>query len=56
MPIMCFIVPTLIPMYLWGETFKNAFFAMALRYTIALHSTWLVNSAAHMYGYKPYEK
>lgn len=27
-----------------------------LRYCISLHGTWLVNSAAHFYGMKPYDK
>lgn len=27
-----------------------------LRYTISLHGTWLVNSAAHFYGMRPYDK
>ncbi|KAK2115925.1 hypothetical protein P7K49_006551 [Saguinus oedipus] len=27
-----------------------------LRYTISLNVTWLVNSAAHMYGNRPYDK
>lgn len=57
MPLLCFIVPTLIPMYLWGESFKNAFFvATMFRYTFILNVTWLVNSAAHKWGDKPYDK
>merc|ERR1712232_270653 len=39
-----------------GEKFWNAFFvAGALRYCIVLHFTWLVNSAAHLYGDHPYD-
>ncbi len=57
MPLMCFIVPTIVPMYLWGESFKCAFFVAALfRYTFTLNATWLVNSAAHMWGDRPYDK
>jgi stearoyl-CoA desaturase (delta-9 desaturase) len=53
----CFVLPTLIPWYLWGETLWNAYFvAVILRYCFALNATWLVNSAAHMYGNRPYDK
>ncbi|KAI4530583.1 hypothetical protein MJG53_018666 [Ovis ammon polii x Ovis aries] len=55
--LLCFILPTLVPWYLWGETFQNSlFFATFLRYAVVLNATWLVNSAAHMYGYRPYDK
>ncbi|KAH9494036.1 hypothetical protein DERF_014754 [Dermatophagoides farinae] len=54
--VMCFLLPTIIPWYYWGENFWTAFFVCAiLRYTLALESTWLVNSAAHMYGNRPYD-
>lgn len=53
----CFVVPTLVPMWLVGETFWNAHLVNSmLRYTVALHMTWLVNSAAHSWGYRPYDK
>eukprot|EP00118_Oscarella_pearsei_P025989 m.309171 g.309171 ORF g.309171 m.309171 type:complete len:310 (+) comp45687_c0_seq1:51-980(+) len=52
----CFVVPTVVPL-LWGEDLKNAYFALGvLRYVWVLHSTWLVNSAAHMWGMRPYDK
>nr|AEG25344.1 steroyl-CoA desaturase 5 [Scyliorhinus canicula] len=55
--IMCFFMPTFIPWYFWGETLWNSYFlASILRYTVALNVTWLVNSAAHMYGNRPYNK
>ena len=51
----CFILPGLISMY-WGENYWNGFFvAGALRYCVTLHFTWLVNSAAHLYGSHPYD-
>lgn len=54
---MCFVIPTVVPWYLWGESLWNAYFlASILRYTISLNVTWLVNSAAHMYGNRPYDK
>lgn len=55
--IFCIILPTLIPHYLWGETLWNAYFlTFALRYVITLNATWCVNSVAHMWGNRPYDK
>jgi stearoyl-CoA desaturase (delta-9 desaturase) len=53
---MCFFVPTFVPVYFWGETTWTAFLiAGVLRYLGTLHVTWLVNSAAHMFGSHPYD-
>jgi len=53
---MAFVFPAQIAAYFWGEEFWNAFFvAGGLRYTFTLHATWLVNSAAHLYGDHPYD-
>lgn len=53
---MCFIFPTIVPCYLWGESMLVAFYIPAiLRYTLVLNATWLVNSAAHMWGNRPYD-
>lgn len=55
--LMCFILPTLVPWYFWGETFQHSLYvATFLRYALVLNATWLVNSAAHLYGYRPYDK
>lgn len=55
--IFCFLVPTLVPVYLFGETWKCSFFIAAmLRVIVILHMTWFVNSAAHMWGNRPYDK
>lgn len=49
-------IPVLLPMYLWGETFWNAFlFCVAFRYVYVLHVTWNVNSSAHLFGHRPYD-
>lgn len=57
MPLMCFVLPTVIPVYLWGETWSNAYFVPTiLRYVVTLNATWLVNSAAHLFGNKPYDR
>lgn len=55
--VMCFLVPTVVPNYFWGESLWNAFFlAGILRFTATLNATWLVNSAAHKWGNRPYDK
>ncbi|KAI5634426.1 fatty acid desaturase domain-containing protein [Phthorimaea operculella] len=50
----------MIPVYiatLWGETVLNAFIVcVLLRITYGLHCVFLVNSAAHMWGNRPYDK
>ena len=50
----CFFLPTYVPYTFWGETRWNAFFICAMfRYAWTLNMTWLVNSAAHMWGRQP---
>ncbi|XP_059050016.1 acyl-CoA Delta(11) desaturase-like [Achroia grisella] len=54
--LVCFIIPTIIPIYFWGESLNNAWHISMLRYISNLNATFLVNSAAHMWGFKPYDK
>ncbi|XP_064418724.1 stearoyl-CoA desaturase b [Latimeria chalumnae] len=55
--LLCFLFPSFVPWYYWGESLWNSYFiASLLRYTLVLNATWLVNSAAHMYGNRPYDK
>jgi len=56
MPLCCFIVPTVVPYWVFHESLWCAWHVAVCRYCINLHLTWLVNSAAHMWGYKPYNK
>ena len=52
----CFLLPGLIASYLWGEDFTTGcMVAGVVRYTWVLHCTWLVNSAAHLWGERPYD-
>ncbi|XP_061793743.1 stearoyl-CoA desaturase b isoform X1 [Nerophis lumbriciformis] len=54
--VLCFLVPTLVPWYFWGESLLVGYFLPGLfRYTVVLNATWLVNSAAHMWGNRPYD-
>lgn len=56
MPICCFVVPMILPYYFMGTSLKVCFFTCSMmRYCMSLHGTWLVNSAAHFYGMKPYD-
>lgn len=53
----CFFVPTFVPWYFWGESFRNAYFVPGiLRLCIGLNLTWAVNSIAHLWGTRPYDK
>lgn len=50
------IVSTFIPWFFWGESLKVSFFyGFLFRYMVSLHFTWFVNSAAHVFGTKPYD-
>jgi len=52
-----YILPTVLPHYFWGESLFTSYFICALfRYVFTLHNTWAVNSFAHMYGNRPYDK
>lgn len=57
MPLLAFVFPTFVPWYLWNENFWISWYtAGVFRYTLTLNMTWLVNSAAHIWGMKPYDK
>lgn len=48
---LCFIIPTIVPVYFWNESWFFAIISQCiLRYTMSLNFTWSVNSAAHMFG------
>ena len=50
------LVPSLVPWYFWNEDPWISFaFLFAFRYITSLHCTWLVNSAAHLWGERPYD-
>uniref|UniRef100_A0A7S4LDM5 Fatty acid desaturase domain-containing protein n=1 Tax=Eutreptiella gymnastica TaxID=73025 RepID=A0A7S4LDM5_9EUGL len=53
----CFVVPSIIPWVCWGESLLTAYLvAGVLRYVWVLHMTWCVNSFAHLFGDRPYDK
>ena len=51
------LLPVMIPWYFWSESPWIAFiFLVVFRYVMTLHATWLVNSAAHLWGSRNYDK
>ena len=50
------VFPIIVPAYFWGEPWFYMVFGNFFRYVISLHQAWLVNSAAHMYGFQFYDK
>lgn len=55
--ILCFFLPVIIPVYAWNETWMVALGAIGIfRYVLNLNFTWSVNSVAHMWGTKPFDK
>ena len=51
------ILPTVLPYICWGESMWISYFmAFALRYVVILNFTWCVNSVAHLWGDRPYDK
>ncbi|CAH1381448.1 hypothetical protein MTP99_005385 [Tenebrio molitor] len=56
-PLLTFALPAIVPWYFWNEYPSVCWYTVAvLRYLLTLHGTWLVNSAAHIWGVKPYDK
>ncbi|XP_072933010.1 acyl-CoA Delta(11) desaturase-like [Epargyreus clarus] len=51
----CFLVPTLVPIIFWDESLLNSWHVTLFRYAFSLNVAFLVNSAAHRWGYKPYD-
>ncbi|KAJ0170030.1 hypothetical protein K1T71_014636 [Dendrolimus kikuchii] len=54
-PLFSFLIPTYIPT-LWGESFTNTWHINMLRYVLNLNVTFCVNSVAHLWDQKPYDK
>ncbi|TMW67272.1 hypothetical protein Poli38472_012388 [Pythium oligandrum] len=52
---MCYVFPTYVG-YLMGNTWAGFWVGGIFRHVWVLHMTWCVNSVAHFFGYKPYDK
>lgn len=50
-PVVFFLLPLNAPLEYWGESMQCAIFAvMFVRYAIVMHASWLINSAALVWG------
>ncbi|XP_067009375.1 acyl-CoA Delta-9 desaturase [Anabrus simplex] len=55
--VFCFLIPICTPVYVWNESWTWSVLSLGvLRYMLNLNFTWFVNSAAHMWGNKPFDK
>ncbi|KAB0801676.1 hypothetical protein PPYR_03862 [Photinus pyralis] len=51
-----FIIPAIVPPLVWGQDWFWSIISSAVgRYVFVLNFTWMVNSAAHMWGTKPFD-
>jgi stearoyl-CoA desaturase (delta-9 desaturase) len=50
----CFVLPTVYGGWMWNSWWIGYFYFGVLRWILLLHSTWCVNSVAHMWGTTPY--
>lgn len=57
MPILTFVLPTIACHHVFGPSYWHSFVTYGcLRYLVSLHITWLINSAGHFWGNRPFEK
>lgn len=56
MPLLTFFGPALITTYVFGEPFWTSWNIALAKWGIAVNITWLLNSAAHKWGWRPYDK
>ncbi|XP_051168162.1 acyl-CoA Delta-9 desaturase-like isoform X1 [Leptopilina boulardi] len=55
--IMCsFIIPIIVPVYLWNESWRLSLIAVIMRFVLVGNITLSVNSVAHFWGMKPYDR
>ncbi|KYN02790.1 Acyl-CoA Delta(11) desaturase [Cyphomyrmex costatus] len=53
---LCFVLPAVVPVYVWNETWDISISSIIVRYVWALNSTFSVNSFAHLWGNRPYNR
>ncbi|XP_075975772.1 acyl-CoA Delta-9 desaturase-like [Anticarsia gemmatalis] len=55
--LLAILIPVWVPVHFFGETWWNSLLVCYFaRYVFQLNGTWLVNSAAHLYGTRPYDQ
>ncbi|XP_069362745.1 acyl-CoA Delta(11) desaturase-like [Maniola hyperantus] len=52
---LCFVLPTIIPMYFFGETLNTAWHLTIFCFTLRLNTVFFINSVGHLWGNKPYD-
>jgi stearoyl-CoA desaturase (delta-9 desaturase) len=53
----CFFIPVVVPPLLWDEGWYNSAMGIGIvRYVLLLNAAWSVNSLAHIWGGKPYDR
>uniref|UniRef100_H2YF36 Fatty acid desaturase domain-containing protein n=1 Tax=Ciona savignyi TaxID=51511 RepID=H2YF36_CIOSA len=50
------VFPVAVPVVCWGEALSSSFFICMARYCFLLNSISMVNSVAHIWGNRPYDK
>lgn len=53
--IFCYLIPGLYGYLRYDSFWLGVLFFGFMRHMVLLHATWLVNSIAHTYGYRPYD-
>lgn len=54
--LLAYVIPIWITLVLCEESFVGTLFGHLQRYCLGLHLTWTINSIAHMWGWKPFDK
>jgi stearoyl-CoA desaturase (delta-9 desaturase) len=54
--VVAFIGPVLIAHYYWGEDLNASFHLNMIRYVLGLHVNWSINSFAHIWGMRPFDR
>ncbi|XP_044756465.1 stearoyl-CoA desaturase 5-like [Coccinella septempunctata] len=53
---LCHVIPILIPWYFWNYELWDCFCMNMIKWVYLINGVWAVNSAAHIWGTKPYDK
>lgn len=56
MPLTAFLGPMVLIYFVFGEPFYITWYTTITRWALAVNITWLLNSAAHLWGWRPYDK
>ncbi|RVE52654.1 hypothetical protein evm_002773 [Chilo suppressalis] len=54
--VFCFALPTVVPVCFLGAGWYFTVMSQCVRYMVTLNATWSVNSFAHLWGSKPYDR